>query len=89
MREILIGETVLTQSVEKTITCKYYILIRTLPSPVCCESYGVCIVIAQTGERAEVQDITVCAERIEALATLLLRGKVTPCTLREIVDDWL
>ena len=34
-------------------------------------------------------DITVRPERVEELAQLLLAGCVTPCTLGEIVADWL
>ena len=70
-------------------TCVYWILVRTVPPPVSCESYGVCITMLQTGEREEVLDITVRPERILSLAQMLARGGVTPCTLREVIDDWL
>lgn len=50
---------------------------------------GVCITMLQTGEREEVLDITVRPERILSLAQMLARGGVTPCTLREVIDDWL
>lgn len=89
MREILIGEAELTTLVGRPMTCVYHMLIRSVPPPVCCESYGIGVVISQTGEREDVLDITVCPERIEELARLVVRGKVTPCTLREVIEDWL
>ena len=55
----------------------------------CCESYGIRILMIQTGEREEVLDITVRPDRIESLAQILVGGGVTPCTLREVVEDWL
>lgn len=89
MRQTIIGEVDLTDGVGQTITCRYHLLIREIPPPVSGESYGIGITISQTGERAEIWDITVSAQRIEALAGLVVRGGVTPCTLREVVDDWL
>ena len=59
------------------------------PPPVCCESYGIRILMIQTGEREVVLDITVRPDRIESLAQILVGGGVTPCTLREVVEDWL
>ena len=89
MREILIGEKSLSDTSGNAITCTYHILVRTILSPVMLESYGVRVAIAQTGEQEDVPDITVRADRIEALIRLLLRGGVTPCTLREVIEDWL
>ena len=39
--------------------------------------------------REEVPDITIFPERIQVLAQMLLQGGVTPCTLRDVVEDWL
>ena len=71
------------------MTCTYRLLIRTLPEPMDCESYGVGIRIEETGEQENVFDITVSQARIESLAELLLEGGVTPCTLRDVIEDWL
>lgn len=53
-----------------------------------CESYGV-RVREQGGESGEVPNITVSIARIDELMELLVRNTVTPCTLRDVVDDWL
>lgn len=89
MRELFYGQAGLLTESGAALHCIYQILIRTTPPPLCCESYGVRVLVAETGERAEIFDITVCAERIEALAALLLRGQVTPCALSDVVADWL
>ncbi|MGN0968285.1 MAG: DUF6514 family protein [Oscillospiraceae bacterium] len=53
-----------------------------------CESYGV-RVRERGGESGEVPDITVSISRIDELMELLVRNTVSPCTLRDVVDDWL
>lgn len=85
MRELFIGQVDLSNQIGRPATCA----IRTIPPPVCCESYGIRILMIQTGEREEVLDITVRPDRIESLAQILVGGGVTPCTLREVVEDWL
>ena len=88
MRTLFFGESRI--GAEKgALRCRYEILVRSVEGPAACESYGIRLTLPQTGERAEVLDLTVRPERIEALAGLLLRGGVTPCTLRDVVDDWL
>lgn len=89
MRELYIGRKDLCTQIGRPVTCEYRILIRTLPPPLCCESYGVSITMVQTGEKAAVPDITVVPERVEELAELLVAGGVTPCTLLDVVEDWL
>ena len=89
MRELYFGSRELKDASGAPLTCSYYILIRTVTEPICFESYGVGIVIPETGERAEAADLTVLSHRIEALAEQLLRGGVTPCALSEIVSDWM
>ena len=83
MRELFIGQVDLSNQIGRPATCAYWILIWTIPPPVCCESYGIRILMIQTGEREEVLDITVRP------AQILVGGGVTPCTLREVVEDWL
>jgi hypothetical protein len=53
------------------------------------ESYGVRVSCPGTGEEARVENVTVSAERIDALCELLARNQVGPVHLREVVDDWL
>ncbi len=53
-----------------------------------CESYGVGI-RGGDGEMARVPDITISIPRIDELMELLVRNVVTPCTLRDVVEDWL
>jgi len=84
MREIL---------VEKKIIAKkeydYSILVQELrqETRLVCEEYGVCI--RSKEESASVAGITVSAEKIGLLAELLLRNRVTPVSLSDIVEDWL
>lgn len=53
-----------------------------------CESYGV-KVRERGGETGEVPNITVNIARIDELMELLIRNTVTPCALRDVVEDWL
>ncbi len=55
---------------------------------IACEGYGVKI-REQGGESGEVLNITVSLSRIDELMELLVRNVVTPCTLRDVIDDWL
>lgn len=71
-------------------TYDYAILVGEMPvsSGFSCESYGA-LVREQGGEEECVPHITVSAGRIDELMDLLVRNTVTPCTLRDVVDDWL
>ena len=89
MRKLLLGEADLTEWAGDPLTCRYQLLVRTTPPPVCCESYGISVEIVQTGEREEVWDLTVRPDRIQELAEQLIGGGVTPCALRDIVENWL
>ena len=40
MRELFIGQVDLSNQIGRPATCAYWILIRTIPPPVCCESCG-------------------------------------------------
>lgn len=53
-----------------------------------CESYGVRIQ-ERGGGCSEVPNITVSASRVDELVELLVKNTVTPCTLRDVIDDWL
>ena len=89
MRQIMLGEVDLTDGAGRSLTCSYFLLVREIPPPVAGESYGIGILVDQTGEREEIWDITVSDQRILSLADLVMEGRVTPCTQRDVVDDWL
>ena len=89
MRQIMIGEVEWTDGVGAAMTCRYHLLVREIPPPLAGESYGIGVTILQTGEGVEIWDITPCQRQIESLASLVMGGGVTPCTLRDVVDDWL
>lgn len=89
MRQILLKEIDLNEYEPHPLTCRYHLLVRFQPPPINCESYGLGITIPQTGEHEEIRDITFAVGEIETLATRVIEGRVTPCTLRDIVEDWL
>lgn len=90
MRELAVARKQTRDENGKTRTYDYTILIgETEVSPkLVCESYGVRVREAG-GEMAQVADITVSIPRIDELMDLLVRNIVTPCTLRDVVEDWL
>ena len=63
----------------------YYLLVETLENGV--ETYGV--LVEYLTQRTEVPGITVFRHRAEALLELLRRGRVTPVTVRDVMEDWL
>ena len=54
MRELFYDMVDLSNQIGRPATCVYWILVRTVPPPVSCESYGVCITMLQTGEREDI-----------------------------------
>ena len=80
MRELYLGEASCGRGL-----VRYYLFAETREDYE--ESYG--ILAESGGERAAVPNITVSQRRIQALAEVLMRGAVTPLTLRDVVDDWL
>ena len=89
MREIYWGSAGLTAPAGRRLSCQYRVLVRTCPPPVSCESYGVKVILEETGETAVMEDLTVLPDRIAALADTLVRCGVTPCALADVVADWL
>ena len=81
MRSLRMGER---QVAGRAVT--YYLLAEELEIPG--EYYGVGVESAG-GERVSVPGITVSQSRIAELVGLLIRGAVTPATLRDVVEDWL
>jgi hypothetical protein len=69
----------------------YYILIDQMQvaSGFACESYGVKVVSSGGDDSVCIPNITTSVSRIDALTELLMRNLVTPCTLEDVVQDWL
>lgn len=88
VRRIVLGEVEIEgEEGEMNLTCQYYLLIQVYSMGV--ESYGLGATILETGERADFWDITPLSRRIETLAMLLMRGRVTPCTMGDVLADLL
>ena len=88
-REILVDTRRLTDAQGRVREYSYFVLVGEMGvGNFSCEAYGV--MIRETGgESAALPGLTVSAARIDELAGLLVRGGVTPGTLRDVVDDWL
>ncbi len=80
MRRILVG-SVLHQERQ----AQYYLLAESLEEGM--EVYGVGVEYG--GEAAEIPNITPSQQRIQQLEEVLVRGVVTPATLRDVAEDWL
>lgn len=63
---------------------QYYLLKET-----CGEGSAYGILVALEYESAEILRITVRFSEIQQLLQAMLRGTVTPVTVRDIVEDWL
>ena len=80
MRKLLVGAAEC-----KGAPIHYSLLVETLENGV--ETYGV--LVEYLTQRTEVPGITVFRHRAEALLELLRRGRVTPVTVRDVMEDWL
>ena len=89
MRKVWIGRNSAESEEGRRIGCEYDILVRESGEALLFESYGIRITLLETGEVAEVFDITADAARISALGELLCRNVVTPFGLQEVLADWL
>ncbi len=89
MREIWVGTGADTTKETEIITCEYYILVHEMDTDFGWESYGIKVTRKETGESVRVADITVNADKMMDLALLLRRNLVTPCTLREVLEELL
>ncbi|MCD8004257.1 MAG: DUF6514 family protein [Oscillospiraceae bacterium] len=90
MREISVDHREAVDEQGRRHTYEYILLVGRVPisAQIACESYGACIRDGEGG-CAQVPDITLIAGRIQALLDLLARNIVTPCTLLDVVEDWL
>lgn len=90
MKERMVAQKRILDEMGQERAYDYAILVDEVPVArgFSCESYGVAV-REQGGEGERVPHITVSAGRIKELMELLVRNTVTPCTLRDVVDDWL
>ena len=90
MRELAVARRQARDQNGVTHTYDYSVLVgeMAVAQGFACESYGVRI-REHGGECSEIADITVNASRIDELMDLLVRNTVTPCTLRDVIEDWL
>jgi len=89
MRELYMGSAVIQDDRGHRRSFDYAIVVSPLGEPLQGESYGLRVTERGTGETCTVPHITVDVRRIEALCLLVMRGSVTPVTLRDVVEDWL
>ena len=89
IREVWIGTNTERTEDGEEYTCEYALVVREVEEDSICEHYGVQVTMKQTGETARILDITPFASQAMALGECLRRNTVTPCTLREVIDDWL
>lgn len=89
MRELLIGMTTAQTDSEHPITCEYKILIQNINTGITCEIYGIQVTLLETGEFSRILNLTVESARITELGDALCRNAVTPCTLRDVIEDWI
>lgn len=90
MRELAVAQRQTQDEEGELHSYDYSILVgeMTVSPGMACESYGVKIK-EQGGDCEEIANITVNIARIDELMDLLVRNMVTPCTLRDVVEDWL
>ena len=79
MSKQLVGETMCRAS-----QVRYFLLEEKLEEG---ERYGVGISMGE--EVADIPNLSPSRARVQELAEALVRGGVTPLTLRDVVDDWL
>lgn len=89
MRELLIGTKTTQTDSEYPITCEYKILVQNINTEITCEVYGIQVTLLETGECCKIPNLTVESTRIMELGDALCRNAVTPCTLRDIIEDWM
>ena len=91
MRELFVARENMTDEAGGSLCVEYYVTVEeaVLGETFCCETYGVRVAEGNGGETAAVPNITTSTRRIDELMELLVRGGVTPSTLRDVVEDWL
>ena len=83
MREIFIGANDIRDQ-----RVAYYLLAESMGAEGGYETYGVKIA-GPGGDGDAVRDLTISQDRILRLISLLVDCRVTPVSLRDVVEDWL
>lgn len=90
MRELYVGSCMIERESGERCSFDYYILIGEIDTgQFFCESYGIKIVRSDSTSICEIPNITTSAARIDGLVELVLTNKVTPISLRDVLEDWL
>lgn len=90
MKELLVDSREITDEKGRRRVFDYAILIGEHDAgPFFCESYGVKIAERGSGNVSFVPDVTTRAARIDELMELLVRDRVLPSHLLDVVTDWL
>ena len=72
------------------LCCRYSVLVgEKKAGNFLCEAYGVKIEEEHSGESACFPDLTLSAGEIEKLMETLIRSRVTPTGLKDVIEDWL
>ena len=80
MRRILAGTAGCRE-----LPVRYYLLVEEQVNET--ETYGIGVEYGE--DRAEVPDITSSQKGVFMLLDTMIRGNVTPVTLRDVAEDWL
>lgn len=92
MREYVFSEERIQAECGGILTLRYTVLAEemTVDGSSCTfESYGIRITVPETGESEEFRGITVFSGELTALLLRLTDNTVTPCTLHDVVCDYL
>lgn len=89
MEEIRIATRSVLDQTSRSRTFHYALVVEQVESGrFTCEDYGVKIT-EEGGESATVPGITTSAVRIDELLELLIRNRVGPASLHDVIADWL
>ena len=80
MRRILAGTAGCRE-----LSVRYYLLVEEQVNET--ETYGIGVEYGE--ERVDVPDITPSQKGVSVLLDTMIRGTVTPVTLRDVAEDWL
>ena len=73
----------------RQLRCRYSVLVDTIPAGrFFCECYGVKIEEEETGDEAVFPGLTCSVAEIDLLMERLVRCRVTPTGLADILCDW-
>ena len=80
MQKVFVGAAILRCRI-----IKYYLI--TTPRDSTQKTYGA--MVEYLGEKVSISDISISLQNVLTLIRCMHRGRVTPATARDIVEDWL